>query len=74
MVEVRVAEQLPTNKTLLLQMTSDVADVVIGQTPTMISWSDENDWERFFVVMAAMVVRVKQSYTNQQGWAVGFTS
>lgn len=73
-VEVRAADQLPANKTLLLEMQSDVADVVMGQTPTMISWSDENDWERYFVVMAAMVVRVKQTYTSQQGWAVGYTS
>lgn len=73
-LSVRVADQLPANKTLLLQMTSDVADLVIGQQPQLISWSDENDWERFFVVLAVMVFRLKQSYTSQQGWAVGYTS
>lgn len=73
-LRVRVCDQLGTDRTILMQMTSDVADVIVGQQPTAVSWQDAPGWEFMFAVMAIMVPRVKDSYTGQSGIVLGYTS
>jgi len=73
-VRIRVADQLPANRTALIQMTSNVIDVVVGQTPTEVSWEDGPGWERFFVVLACIIVRPKSDYEGNSGIVLGFTS
>lgn len=71
-LRIRVADQLPANRTVLMQMTSDVVDVIVGQTPTTISWEDGPGWERSFVVLACMIVRVKADYNDRSGIVLGY--
>lgn len=70
-LRIRTADMLPANTVLLMQMTSNVADVVIGQTPTEVSWSDPAGWERFFVVLSCMITRIKSDYNGDEGYVVG---
>lgn len=73
-LRVRVADQLGTDRTFMMQMTNDVADIIVGQQPTVVSWQDGPGWERFFAVMAILVPRVRETYTNQSGIVTGYTS
>lgn len=70
-LRVREADLLPDDTVVLVQMTSDVVDVVRGQAPTVVSWSDGPGWQRFFAVLAFMVPRVKTDYEGNYGIAVG---
>lgn len=70
-LRVRVADRIPANTAVLLQMTSDVIDVIDGQLPTAVSWEDGPGWERFFVVLAFVVPRVKRDYEDKAGIVVG---
>lgn len=70
-IRVRDADMLATNRTAMVQMTSDVIDVVDGQQPTVISWEDPNGFGLHWVVLACMVPRVKTTYTDQSGICVG---
>ena len=68
---VREADQLPTDRTVLVQMTSDVLDVVVGQQPTVVSWTDASGWGLHWVVLACIVPRVKTTYEDQSGIVTG---
>jgi uncharacterized linocin/CFP29 family protein len=73
-LSIRMSEHLPADKVLLVQMTSDVVDVITGQQPTLVSWEDGPGWERFFVVMACIIVRIKSNILGNQGFAIGSPS
>lgn len=73
-VRVKQADMLPANRTVLIQMTSNVIDVVLGQTPTTLSWEDGPGLERFFMVLGCAVVRIKQDYNGGSGIVVGNTT
>lgn len=74
-IKIVVADQLPANRTALVQMTDDVLDMIVGQEPTPLSWdTDGSGWERQFVILAFMIPRFKTSYTGQSGICLGFTS
>lgn len=65
---------MPANRTALVQMTSDVIDVVIGQTPAELSWTANNGLgRRFFLVLASMFVRIKADYNSGAGIVIGNT-
>lgn len=66
-LRIRQADMLPANKTVLVQMTRDVLDVVIGQQPTVISWEGPSGWDLHWVVLACVVPRVKTTYSDQSG-------
>jgi hypothetical protein len=68
---IRPSQSLPADKVLLLQMTSDVVDVIVGQQPTLVSWEDGPGWERFFVVLACIITRIKSNILGNQGFAIG---
>jgi len=73
-LRVRVADQLGTDRTFMMQMTKDVADIIVGQQPTPVAWQDAPGWEFNFAVMAIVVPRVKDTYTGQSGIVTGYTS
>lgn len=73
-LRIRVADQLPANRTVLMQMTNDVADMVVGQQPVPVSWTDGPGWERMFVILAFMIPRVKDDYEGQSGICLGNTT
>lgn len=58
-----------TGEVILLQLTSDVIDVVVGQQPTPIEWTTEGGMIHNFKVMAIMVPRVKDDALTQSGIA-----
>lgn len=70
-LRVRVADMLPATKVALVQMTSDVVDVVVGQKPTIIPWSSLNGMEVYNLVMAIMVPRFRSDYDGQSGVCIG---
>lgn len=70
-LRVRVADRIPTDTVVLLQMTSDVTDMIVGQLPAAVSWEDGPGWERFFVVLAFVIPRVKRDYEDRTGIVIG---
>lgn len=70
-LQVKVADMLPTNRTVLVQMTNDVIDIVTGQEPTVISWDQDGGLGMNWLVLACMIPRVKSTYTGQSGIVTG---
>lgn len=60
-INFRPVAQLPANRTALVQMTSDVIDLVVGQTPTEVSWSSPDGFRYYAVIMAVIVQRLKNA-------------
>lgn len=70
-LRIREADQLEEDTTILVQMTSDVIDVVVGDEPMPVSWEDGPSWTFHHAIMACIVPRVKDTYDNQSGICVG---
>lgn len=68
---IRTADMLPVTKVVLVQMTSDVLDVVVGQQPTVIPWTSLSGMTFHNLIMAIMVPRVKWDYNLKSGICVG---
>jgi hypothetical protein len=68
---IRVADMMPVNKAVLVQMTSDVIDMVVGQPPTVIPWTSLDGFTIHNIVMAIMVPRVRSDYNGDSGVVVG---
>lgn len=73
-IRIRTADQLPANRTVLVQMTSDVLDMVVGQTPVEVSWEAPSGFRFYGAVMAIMVQRVKSNNEGGSGIVLGYTS
>lgn len=73
-IRIRVADQLPANRTVLVQMTEDVIDVVDGQRPSQVGWEDGPGFESFSIVLACMIVRPKANFDGASGIVVGNTT
>lgn len=80
---IRVADLMPSgngaspsigNKAALVQMTSDVMDVVVGQPPTAIPWTSLDGFTIHNLVMAIMIPRVRSDYNGASGIAIGTTA
>lgn len=71
---IKVADYLPANTVLMVQMTSNVVDVVLGQTPTQVSWTDGPGWNRFWCVLGCLIVRWKADSNGGVGYVVGTPS
>ena len=68
---IRTADLMPATKVALVQMTSDVIDVVVGQPPTVIPWTSLSGFTIHNLVMAIMVPRVRSDAAGDSGIAVG---
>lgn len=68
---IKGADMMPADTVVLVQMTSDVVQMIVGQEPTVISWEDGPGWERKFAVLAFMVPRVRDDYDGQSGIVIG---
>lgn len=64
---VRVADSMPANNVLLVQLTSDVIDVSIGQDISVIDWGSKGGLLQHFKVLSALAPRVKSDYAGQSG-------
>lgn len=68
---IRVADLMPATKVALVQMTSDVIDMVVGQPPTVIPWTSLDGFTIHNLVMAIMVPRVRSDYNGDSGIVIG---
>jgi uncharacterized linocin/CFP29 family protein len=66
---IKESKDLTTTNVLLIQMTSDVVDMVDGMQPTTVEWEEQGGMVVNFKVMAIMVPRVKNDYVHQSGIA-----
>lgn len=80
---IRVADLLPAGsavtdpigaKVALVQMTSDVLDMVVGQPPTVIPWTSLDGFTIHNLVMAIMIPRVKYDADGNSGICIGTTA
>ncbi len=74
-LRVRVTDMFPGAATgvqaALVQMTSDVVDVVNGQPPTVVPWTSLDGFTIHNLVMAIMVPRVRSDYNGNSGICIG---
>jgi len=68
---IRTADMMPATKVVLIQMTSDVIDLVVGQPPTVIPWTSLSGFTIHNLVMAIMVPRVRSDAAGDSGIVVG---
>ena len=68
---IRTVDLMPATKVVLVQMTSDVIDVVVGQAPTVIPWTSLDGFTIHNLVMAIMIPRVKYDYNSKSGICIG---
>lgn len=71
---VRTADQMPANTAVLVQMTSDVVELIDGQRPTVIPWVSVDGFTLYWMVMAIMVPRIRSDYDGQSGIVIGTTA
>ena len=64
---IRVADYLTADNIVLVQMTSDVVDEMVGFQPTTVQWEEGGGFKINFKVMAIMIPRVKADYNGQCG-------
>ncbi len=67
-------DRLPANRTALVQMTSDVLDLIVGFQPTVFHWTSLDGFNDFWKVMACMVPRFKDTIDGDSGVVLGYTS
>lgn len=74
-VVVRVADRMPGLATgtqcALVQMTSDVVQMVTGQSPTVIPWTSVDGFTLFWMVLAIMIPRIRDDYDGNSGICLG---
>lgn len=66
-LDIRVADFLPNNNVLLVQMTRDVVDLVVCQEPIILPWEEQGGMLVHFKVLACMVPRMKNTYALRSG-------
>lgn len=65
-VAIEVDDFLPADTAILVQLSSDVIQIVDGEEPTLVTWSPS--WgEDAFKVLAIQVARVRADYSNRSG-------
>jgi hypothetical protein len=73
-LRIRPTDMMPANKVALVQMTSDVIEIVDGQRPTVIPWTSLNGFKVHNVVMGIMVPRVRSDMDGNSGICIGTIS
>lgn len=68
---IRTTDLMPANKVAIVQMTSDVIDMVVGQPPTVIPWTSLDGFTIHNLVMAIMIPRVRSDANGDSGIAIG---
>jgi hypothetical protein len=74
-IRIRVTDMFPGASTgaqcALVQMTSDVVDLVNGQPPTVIPWTSLDGFTIHNLVMAIMIPRFRSDYNGNSGVVIG---
>lgn len=66
---IRPSRDVTAGAVVMVQLTSDVIDEVIGLQPTIVQWDTNGGMTKNFKVMAIMIPRVRSTVTNQSGIA-----
>lgn len=67
LTDIKVADFLTADNVLLIQMTSDVVDMVVGMQPTTVQWETQGGFLLNFKVMTIMIPRLKQTDALRSG-------
>lgn len=70
---IKPSSNLTGTNVLMIQMTSDVVDMIDGIQPTMVMWESHGGMQTNFKVMAIMVPRVRQGDYNSQSGIVHYS-
>jgi uncharacterized linocin/CFP29 family protein len=70
-VSIKTADQMPAHTVVMIQLTSDVIDMVTGLSPTVVPWTSVDGFTLFWMVMAIMVPRVRDDYDGNSGIVIG---
>lgn len=74
-LRIKITDMFPSNvsgvQAALVQMTSDVVELVDGQRPTVIPWTSNDGFTLFWLVMAIMIPRFRSDYDGQSGVCLG---
>lgn len=70
-LRIRTADMLPATKVALVQMTSDVVDIVDGQRPTVVPWTSLDGFTVHNLVMGIMITRFRSDYDGNSGVCIG---
>lgn len=73
-LRIQTADLLPDDRTLLVQDTSSVCDVIVGQQPVAINPAPELEFHTKWLVYAVIVPRVKSDINSNFGICAGNTS
>lgn len=68
-IDIKPSNKLAASAVLLVQMTSDVVDIIDGIQPTTVWWESQGGFLQNFKVLAIMVPRIKTDYAAQTGIA-----
>lgn len=66
-IDVKATSQLTASNILMVQMTSDVVDLIDGMMPTVVQWQEMGGMIFNFKVIAIEVPRVRNDILNQSG-------
>jgi uncharacterized linocin/CFP29 family protein len=61
--------RLTGNQVLMVQLTSDVIQIIDGIQPTMVEWEERGGFEINFMVFCILLPRVRADYAGQSGIA-----
>ena len=67
LTDIKVADFLTADNVLMIQMTSDVVDMVVGMQPTTVQWETQGGFLLNFKVMAIMIPRLKNTDAGRSG-------
>lgn len=70
-IQIKVADMMPPTTVVMVQMTNEVVEMVMGQPPTVIPWTSLDGFTLFWLVMAIMVQRVRSDYEGNSGIVIG---
>lgn len=70
-LRIKTTDMMPVQKAALVQMTSDVVDVVYGQAPTVIPWTSLDGFTIYNLVMGIIIPRVRSDYDGNSGICIG---
>ena len=65
--DIKVADFLTNDNVLLIQMTADVVDMVVGMQPTTVQWETNGGFLLNFKVLTIMIPRLKQTDALRSG-------
>ena len=67
LLDIKVADFLTVDNVLLIQMTRDVVDMVVGMQPTTVQWETQGGFLLNFKVLTIMIPRMKATDAGRSG-------